>query len=125
MRPPAITAANFSVARAPVALSAAEATLALRRNQARALPLRELSGEIALEGALPYPPGIFTIVAGERWTETAVEYFTVLERAMQALPGFAPEIQGVHQRQRSDGAPELYAYVYEAPSKPSRRAIYD
>lgn len=109
----------------PVALSAAEATLALRRNQARALPLRELAGEIALEGALPYPPGIFTIVAGERWTKTAVEYFTVLERAMQALPGFAPEIQGVHQRQRSDGAPELYAYVYEAPPKPSRRAIYD
>lgn len=94
----------------PIAVSAQEANLAFCRGEGEILPLAELAGRIALEGALPYPPGILTVVPGERWTETACRYFQALEDGIRNLPGFEPEIQGVHRRDTADG-PRLFAYV--------------
>lgn len=37
----------------------------LIRNNAKLVNLDEIVGEIALEGALPYPPGIYCVVPGE------------------------------------------------------------
>lgn len=102
----------FRADRLPVvALSPQAANMAFTRGDCEAVPIREIEGRVALEGALPYPPGIITMVPGERWSEPACRYFLALEEAMAALPGFAPEIQGVHQRVNAAGRLELYAYV--------------
>ena len=50
----------------------------------------------AAEGALPYPPGILCVVPGEVWGTEQRDYFLALEEGINLLPGFAPELQGVH-----------------------------
>ncbi len=72
-----------------------EADLAFVRGQFTTVPLAEAVGHVAVEGALPYPPGIFVVVPGEIWTPEAVAYFTTLFGAVDRFPGFTPEIQGV------------------------------
>lgn len=42
-----------------------DANIELLRNNAKLVELDDIVGEIALEGALPYPPGIFCVVPGE------------------------------------------------------------
>ena len=39
----------------------------LVRGNCELIPLSEARGRIALEGALPYPPGVITCVPGEVW----------------------------------------------------------
>lgn len=39
-----------------------EANLAFVRGQVELVPLREVEGRIAAEGALPYPPGVLCVV---------------------------------------------------------------
>lgn len=80
----------------PYVLSPYEAHIALVRNQGELVPLQQIEGRIALEGALPYPPGILTIMPGERWTPSAQQYFSALVDSMNEFPGFAPELQGVY-----------------------------
>jgi ornithine decarboxylase len=84
------------------AMSPHEANWELVRNNAKLVPLRDIVGEIALEGALPYPPGIFCVVPGERWNEVAQRYFLILEEGINRFPGFAPEIQGVYLEKEED-----------------------
>ena len=72
-----------------------EASIELKRNNAKLVPLSDIVGEIALEGALPYPPGVFCVVPGERWNNVAQKYFSILEEGINRFPGFAPEIQGL------------------------------
>jgi len=93
-------------------ISAYEANTALVRNNVKLVPISEITGEIALEGALPYPPGIICVAPGERWSITAQKYFMMLEEGINVFPGFAPEIQGVHFRDE-DGRTKAYAYVYD------------
>ena len=67
------------------------ADLAFMRGQGKLVPLDKIEGKVALEGALPYPPGVFIVAPGERWQALDVEYFKVLLGAMEKFPGFEPE----------------------------------
>jgi ornithine decarboxylase len=94
------------------AISPYDANWELVRNNAKLVKLEDIVGEIALEGALPYPPGIFCVVPGERWNEVAQKYFLILEEGINKFPGFAPEIQGVYLEKESDGV-KAYGYVLD------------
>lgn len=89
-----------------------EAKWALVRNEAKLVALENIVGEIALEGALPYPPGVFCVVPGERWTEVAQKYFLILQDGINKFPGFAPELQGVYL-EREKGRVKAYGYVLD------------
>ena len=89
-----------------------EASIELKRNNAKLVPLSDIVGEIALEGALPYPPGVFCVVPGERWNNVAQKYFSILEEGINNFPGFAPEIQGVYL-EKEDGKVRAYGYVLD------------
>ena len=102
------------------AMSAYDANVQLLRNNCELVPLDRIEGRVALEGALPYPPGIFCVVPGEEWSPTAVEYFRVLLEGINRFPGFAPEIQGVYFKQE-EGRTNAYGYVYD----PARAAEED
>ena len=88
-----------------------KANFELQRNKGELVPLSEAEGRIALEGALPYPPGVLCVQPGERWSRTACDYFLALEDGINQLPGFAPEIQGVYITEESDGYKRAYGYV--------------
>ncbi len=83
------------------------------RNQAELVPLTDIVGRIAAEGALPYPPGVLCVVPGEKWNTTAQQYFLALEEGINLFPGFAPEIQGVYLQNDPDGRIRAYGYVLE------------
>lgn len=89
-----------------------EANIELKRNNAKLVPLSDIVGEIALEGALPYPPGVFCVVPGERWNIVAQKYFLILEEGINKFPGFAPEIQGVYL-EKEDNKVRAYGYVLD------------
>ena len=88
-----------------------EANFEFQRNKGELVPLCEAEGRIALEGALPYPPGVLCVQPGERWSKTACDYFLALEEGINLLPGFAPEIQGVYITEQSNGYKQAYGYV--------------
>ncbi len=73
-----------------------DANIELVRNKVELVPLTDIVGRVAAEGALPYPPGVLCVVPGEKWSTTAQQYFLALEEGINTLPGFAPEIQGVY-----------------------------
>jgi ornithine decarboxylase len=75
--------------------------------------LRDIEGRIAAEGALPYPPGILCVVPGEVWGAEQCAYFLALEEGINLLPGFAPELQGVHLITEPDGEIRAYGYVLQ------------
>jgi ornithine decarboxylase len=83
---------------------------AFTRGHADLVRLRDIVGRVAAEGALPYPPGIVCVVPGEVWGREQRDYFLVLEDAVNYLPGFAPELQGVHLVEE-DGDIRAYGYV--------------
>ena len=88
-----------------------EAQYEFMRGHGELVDLAEAEGRTALEGALPYPPGVICVHAGEAWTKTAVEYFLDLVEGINQLPGFAPEIQGVYVQEGEDGLKHAYGYV--------------
>lgn len=88
-----------------------KANFEFQRNKGELVPLREAEGRIALEGALPYPPGVLCVQPGERWSKTACDYFLALEEGINLLPGFAPEIQGVYITEQANGYKQAYGYV--------------
>lgn len=88
-----------------------EANFEFQRNKGELVSLDEAEGRIALEGALPYPPGVLCVQPGERWSRTACDYFLALEEGINQLPGFAPEIQGVYLIEQPDGSRKAYGYV--------------
>jgi ornithine decarboxylase len=89
-----------------------EANIEYIRNNAKLVKLDDILGRIALEGALPYPPGIFCVVPGEKWNEVAQKYFLILEEGINKFPGFAPEIQGVYLEKEKGGV-KAYGYVLD------------
>ncbi len=98
-------------------LDAQRAQFELMRGNAELVPLAETEGRIALEGALPYPPGIICCVPGEEWNATVRRYFEVITEGINRFPGFAPEVQGVYLEREEDGVYRAYANVL----KESRR----
>lgn len=93
-----------------VAMTPYDANIALLKNDVELVRLDHILGRVAVEGALPYPPGIFCVVPGEKWNENAQKYFTILEDGINKFPGFAPEIQGVYFNEE-DGHINAYGYV--------------
>ena len=93
------------------ALNPHDANIELVRNKVELVPLTDIVGRVAAEGALPYPPGVLCVVPGERWSSTAQKYFLALEEGINTLPGFAPEIQGVYLQKDPDGRTRAYGYV--------------
>ncbi|MDR3225593.1 MAG: ornithine decarboxylase [Clostridiales Family XIII bacterium] len=95
-----------------VFLSAYEANHELIRNNCKLVRIRDILGEVALEGALPYPPGIFCVVPGERWSAEAMRYLLILEDGINRFPGFSPEIHGIFIEEEH-GRSTAYAYVLD------------
>ena len=93
------------------ALNPHDANIEFVRNKVELVPLTDIVGRVAAEGALPYPPGVLCVVPGERWSSTAQKYFLALEEGINTLPGYAPEIQGVYLQKDPDGRTRAYGYV--------------
>ena len=85
------------------------------KNEGRLFSLDNLKGKVALEGALPYPPGVFIVAPGERWQQLDIDYFKALVGAMEQFAGFDPEIQGVYITKQADNhlAVEGFALDYD------------
>ena len=81
----------------------ADADLAFRHNESELCDLEEVEGRVAMEGALPYPPGVFIVAPGERWQKVDCDYFKTLVGAMERFDGFVPEIQGVYYQKDDHG----------------------
>ena len=95
-----------------------EANYRFVRSEGELVPISEAVGRIALEGSLPYPPGVLCVQPGERWSETARDYFLALEEGINQLPGFAPEIQGVYISTDDRGIKRAYGYVLKTEFEP-------
>lgn len=81
------------------------------RGHAELVPIEKVQGRIAVEGALPYPPGVLCIIPGEVWGKAVWQYFLALEEGINRFPGFAPELQGVYIQRDDDGRQRAYGYV--------------
>jgi len=87
---------------------------AMTRNDVDYLPLDEIKGRIATTMFVVYPPGIATIVPGERLDDAAqpmIDYLKVFERGANLFPGFENEIQGLFREREPDGSIRFYTYV--------------
>jgi ornithine decarboxylase len=90
-----------------------EASRHLVRNNVDYLPIDAIEGRIATTLFVVYPPGIATIVPGERLDARArpmIEYLKTFERSTNLFPGFEAEIQGLY-REQDAGAIRFYTYV--------------
>jgi arginine/lysine/ornithine decarboxylase len=97
-----------------IVLSPHDAARLLMRNDVDYLPIDEISGRIATTPFVVYPPGIATIVPGERLDERAkpmIDYLKMFERCFNTFPGFDVEIQGVYKEVDGSGRIRLYTYV--------------
>jgi ornithine decarboxylase len=86
----------------------------LVRNNVDYLPIDRIEGRIATTLMLVYPPGIATMVPGERLGGRArpmLDYFKVFERGANLFPGLDNEIQGIYRETQADGSIRFYAYV--------------
>ena len=88
-------------------MSPQKANWALVRGQGELIPLEEAEGRVALQGAVPYPPGVTCVQPGERWSRIALDF---VETA-NILPGFAPELQGVYLEKDETGKRRAKGYV--------------
>jgi ornithine decarboxylase/arginine decarboxylase len=86
------------------------------RNKVDYLPLDELGGRIAATLWVVYPPGIATIIPGERLTAAAqpmIDYLKVFERGANLFPGFESEVQGLYREIGDDGRMRFFTYVLQ------------
>ena len=87
----ALQAKQFSPEHLPeIAMSPHDAARALVRNDVDYLPIDEIAGRIATTPFVVYPPGIATIVPGERLTERAqpmIDYLKMFETCFNLFPG--------------------------------------
>jgi ornithine decarboxylase len=84
------------------------------RNNVDYVPIAEAFGRIATTMFVVYPPGIATIVPGERLDERArpmLDYLIMFERSANLFPGFEAEVQGVYREVEKDGSVRFYTYV--------------
>lgn len=111
----ALQAKQFTSEHLPeIAISPHAAARALVRNDVDYLPIDEIAGRIATTPFVVYPPGIATIVPGERLTERAqpmIDYLRMFETCFNTFPGFDVEIQGVYRKVDANGRIRLYTYV--------------
>jgi len=84
------------------------------RNNVDYLPVDQVFGRVATTMFVVYPPGIATIVPGERLDERArpmLDYLKIFERSANLFPGFDVEIQGIYRETEKDGTVRFYTYV--------------
>jgi arginine/lysine/ornithine decarboxylase len=84
------------------------------RNNVDYLPLSEIDGRIATTLFLVYPPGIATVIPGERLGERAkpmLDYLKMFENGANLFPGFDNEIQGLYREYDGDGKVRFFTYV--------------
>jgi ornithine decarboxylase/arginine decarboxylase len=99
-----------------MALSPQAAVREMVRNKVDYLPLDELGGRIAATLWVVYPPGIATIIPGERLTAAAqpmIDYLKVFERSANLFPGFESEVQGLYREMGDDGRMRFFTYVVQ------------
>src|SRR6516225_2635670 len=97
-----------------IVMSPHDAARLLMRNDVDYLPIDEIAGRIATTPFVVYPPGIATIVPGERLDQRAqpmIDYLKMFERCFNTFPGFDVEIQGVYKEVDGSGRIRLYTYV--------------
>jgi ornithine decarboxylase/arginine decarboxylase len=111
----ALQRAQFSAAHIPhMAMTPRAAYLHLVRNKVDYLPINEIEGRIATTLFVIYPPGIATIIPGERLCARArpmIEYLQMFERSANQFPGFDYEIQGLYKEYDESGRMRLHTYV--------------
>jgi ornithine decarboxylase len=91
-----------------------EAVRQMVRNNVDYLPVDQAFGRIATTLFVVYPPGIATIVPGERLDDRArpmLNYLKMFERSANLFPGFEAEIQGIYRENEPDGTVRFYTYV--------------
>jgi ornithine decarboxylase len=96
------------------AMAPHEAARMLTRNKVDYLPIDQIEGRIAATLMLVYPPGIATIVPGERLDARArpmIDYLRMFEAAENRFPGLGTEIQGVYRETEPDGRVRFHTYV--------------
>jgi arginine/lysine/ornithine decarboxylase len=107
--------AQFSPQHLPVqAMPPHDAVRQLVRNNVDYLPLDQIDGRIATTLFVVYPPGIATIVPGERLDERArpmLDYLKMFEKSANLFPGFEAEIQGIYKEAQPDGSVRFHTYV--------------
>jgi ornithine decarboxylase/arginine decarboxylase len=111
----ALQARQFSPEHLPeIAMSPRDAARRLVRNEVDYLPIDAIAGRVATTPFVVYPPGIATIVPGERLTERAqpmLDYLRMFETCFNTFPGFEVEIQGVYREIDAAGRVRLHTYV--------------
>ena len=107
--------AQFAMKHIPtMAMTPQEAQRHLVRNNVDYVPLEELDGRVATTLFVVYPPGIATIVPGERLDERArpmIDYLKMFQKSANVFPGFESEIQGLYREIDDRGAIRFYTYV--------------
>ena len=113
----ALQAAQFKGEHFPdMAMPPHEAVRMMVRNKVDYVPLDEADGRIAATLWLVYPPGIATVIPGERLGQRSrpmIAYLKAFERAANRFPGFENEIQGLYREHQPDGSVRFYTYVVQ------------
>jgi ornithine decarboxylase len=113
----ALQHAQFRPEHLPIpVMSPAEASRMLTRNRVDYLPIDQVAGRIAATLMLVYPPGIATIVPGERMDLRAapmIDYLLMFEEAENRFPGLGTEIQGVYREIEPNGRVRFHTYVVQ------------
>ncbi|MGA2895307.1 MAG: Orn/Lys/Arg decarboxylase N-terminal domain-containing protein [Xanthobacteraceae bacterium] len=111
----ALQKAQFAAEHLPEpAMMPYEAARHLVRNNVDYLPIDGIEGRVAATLFVVYPPGIASIVPGERLGARArpmIDYLKVFERASNLFPGFETEIQGVYRETDDAGGVRFHTYV--------------
>jgi ornithine decarboxylase/arginine decarboxylase len=111
----ALQAAQFREEHFPeLAMPPQAAVREMVRNNVEYVPLDQADGRIAATLWLVYPPGIATVIPGERLSQRSrpmIAYLKAFERAANAFPGFESEIQGLYRETAADGTVRFHTYV--------------
>jgi len=89
------------------------------RGKGELIPLSECKGRISLESVLSHPPGITSILPGEKWNENTQKYFLCIEDIINQYPGFEIELQGIYE-QKEDGKIKFYVIVLKKEFEPKK-----
>ena len=107
--------AQFAPGNLPTpAMAPHDAVRQMVRNNVDYVPIEQAAGRIATTLFVVYPPGIATIVPGERLDDRArpmLDYLKMFEKSANLFPGFEAEIQGVYREVEKDGTIRFYTYV--------------
>ena len=78
------------------------------------ISIDNLKGKIAATLILVYPPGIASVVPGERFDKKncpQISYFKMVEEMHNLFPGFENEVQGLFPEEDEYGKIKYYTYV--------------